>query len=338
MRSIRAVEDRAPEIHVVKTADDRGVTSLEKVDIARTCATDMTRRLPRAVRARAFAKINLSLRVLSVRADGYHELRTTFQSIALHDTLTFSLVPGPMTLTCDDPGCPIDERNLVWQAAEAVWRAAGRRGKPFGVAIDIRKRVPMQAGLGGGSSDAAAALRALDVIWRARLSAERVHAEAKRLGADVPYFLGGGTALGVDRGDVLFPLVDAPQAAVVLVQPPFGVSTKDAYGWWDQAFHQKTVTLPSRTAGNRLGLTEWGNDLEPPVAQRHAEIGRIVRGLKRSGALGAAMSGSGSAVFGLFETNAAAMEAAAAAHARGRIVIVTRTLSRPQYRRLAAPR
>src|SRR3954464_11838617 len=118
------------------------------------------------MRVRAFAKINRSLRVLGTRDDGYHELRTIFQSIALHDTLTIRPTRGAFELTCDDPLCPIDGTNLVARAAARMWTAAGRRGAPRGIAIDLRKRIPMQAGLGGGSSDAAAALRALARRWR----------------------------------------------------------------------------------------------------------------------------------------------------------------------------
>src|SRR5258707_7639603 len=111
------------------------------------------------MRVRAFAKINRSLRVLGVRPDGFHELRTVFQSIALHDTLTIRAIHGPFQLTCDDPDCPADERNLIWRAAEQVWKAAKRRGAPRDVSIHLAKRIPLQAGLGGGSSDAPAAVR-----------------------------------------------------------------------------------------------------------------------------------------------------------------------------------
>src|SRR6476620_3519877 len=110
-----------------------------------------------AMRVRAFAKVNLSLRVLGTRPDGYHELRTIFQSIALHDTLTIRASRGPFRLTCDDPACQVDDTNLIARAAARMWRAAGRRGAPRDVAVDLRKRIPMQAGLGGGSSDCAAA-------------------------------------------------------------------------------------------------------------------------------------------------------------------------------------
>ena len=185
---------------------------------------------PRAVisrplaRVRAFAKINRSLEVLGVRPDGFHELRTVFQSIALHDTLAIRAVPGVFQLTCDDPACPADRSNLIWRAAEQVWKAAGRRGVPRDVSIQLTKRIPLQAGLGGGSSDAAAALRAFGRLWRVK--PDRVRAIGSSLGADVPYFFEGGTALGLDRGDLLFPLVDAPRAWVVLVIPSFGVSPR----------------------------------------------------------------------------------------------------------------
>jgi 4-diphosphocytidyl-2-C-methyl-D-erythritol kinase len=290
----------------------------------------------RSLRLRAFAKVNVSLRVLGIRGGGYHELRTTFQSLALHDTLTLQPERGPMSLSCDEAGCPTDRGNLVWQAAERVWRAAGRRGRPEGVAMRLDKRIPMQAGLGGGSSDAAAALRGLNAFWRAELSEARLQMEAARLGADVPFFLMGGTALGVERGDRLFPLVDSPPATVVLVQPSFGVSTREAYGWWDESFN--SGDLPNTPSRSIMGLPEWGNDLEPPVVQRHAQIGVLVRSLQRRGAAGAAMSGSGSAVFGLFAERTTALEAASGLVAPGRIVTVTRTISRQEFQHGSAPK
>ncbi len=287
------------------------------------------------MRVRAFAKINLSLRVLGVRPDGYHELRTIFQSIALHDTLVFRRTTGPFRLECDDPACPSNERNLVWRAAERLWKASGRKGPPRNVAVSIRKRIPVAGGLGGGSSDAAAAIRALGTLWHVPLGRQRTIAWA--LGADIPYFFEGGTALGLGRGDLLFPLHDHPARAVLLVLPRFGVSTADAFGWWDAGHGSSTprrrVTTPSAEA---VGPEQFRNDLEPPVAARHPEIGRIVRRLRRSGAVHAAMSGSGSTVFGLFSTRPAAERAAADVEGRGRRVVLTRTLSRTAYARLAA--
>src|SRR5438034_4818861 len=149
------------------------------------------------VTVKAFAKINLTLRVLGVRADGYHDLRTMFQSVSLHDTLTFCSARGAFGIECDDPGCPTDRTNLVWRAAEAVWRAAGHRGRPTDVQVRIVKRIPLQAGLGGGSSDAAATIRGLASLWHVDLASGGLHAIARTLGADVPFFLKGGTALGL---------------------------------------------------------------------------------------------------------------------------------------------
>lgn len=291
------------------------------------------------MRVRAFAKINLSLRALGARSDGYHELRTVFQSIALHDTLTISQSAGPFALTCNDPRCPTDRRNLVWRAAEAVWKIAGRhrgaRGRraPPGLSIHVSKRIPMGAGFGGGSSDAVAVIRALGREWR--VAERRQRAIAAALGADLLYFFEGGTALGLERGDLLFPLVDHPAAWIVLAIPPFGVSTKEAFSWLDAERSQR----PRRE--RRSGLTT-ANDLQGPVSRRHPEIARLVRALERAGATLAAMSGSGSGVFGLFSERAAAIRAAAALAPLGdrdvglkARVLVTRTVSRRAYERLA---
>jgi 4-diphosphocytidyl-2-C-methyl-D-erythritol kinase len=274
------------------------------------------------MRVRAFAKINRSLRVLGTRADGYHELRTIFQSIALHDTLTFRPTRGPFVLTCDDPACPTDATNLVARAAARMWKASGRRGVPSGVAIDLTKRIPMQAGLGGGSSDGAAALRALAKRWH--VADAKVVDAAEALGADVPYFLEGGAMLGLERGDLLFRLAEPKPAWVVLVLPAFGISTRDAFAWFDV------------DSGRRAPSHELVNDLEAPVIAHHPEIGRIISALRRAGAFQSAMSGSGSAVFGLFSSRPAAFRAAKRLASGSRTALVTRTLNRQAYQRLAA--
>jgi 4-diphosphocytidyl-2-C-methyl-D-erythritol kinase len=299
--------------------------------------------IPRPVaRARAFAKINRSLEVLGVRPDGFHELRTVFQSIALHDTLTFRAQRGPLQLTCDDPECPSDRSNLIWRAAESVWKAAGRRGAPRDLLIHLTKRIPLQSGLGGGSSDAAAALRALGRLWR--VDSDRLRAVGSSLGADVPYFFEGGTVLGLERGDLLFPLVDAPCAWVVLLIPSFGVATKDAFLWWDRAHagadHHVVCSRRSGAASRSradtpVGPSDRGNDLQAVVAKRHPEIDRLVSALERAGATQAAMTGAGSAVFGLFSKRASAQRAAALVSRRGHRTIVTRTVDRAACQALA---
>ena len=155
--------------------------------------------------------------------------------------------------------------------------------------------------------------------------AERLYLIARDLGADVPFFFEGGTVLCVDRGDVLYPLIDRPSSAVVLMFPDFGVSTRDAYRWWDEWTEHQTPT-------------ETGNDLQGPVSARHPGIARAVARLRRLGATHAAMSGSGSAVFGLFETDRKA-RAAARAVQRGNVqVVVTETLTRRRYRAFSRPR
>jgi 4-diphosphocytidyl-2-C-methyl-D-erythritol kinase len=313
-----------------------------------------------ALSARACAKINLTLRLTGRRPDGYHDLRTVLQSLALHDTLRFRATRGEFRIECDHPACPTDRANLVWRAAELVWRAAGRRGLPRDVVVTIEKRIPLQAGLGGGSSDAAAAIRGLSRVWHLDLSRDRQHALAATLGADVPFFLEGGTALGLERGDLLFPLVDLAAAWVTLVIPPFGVSTKDAYRWWDSMKRGRTPFLRAASEkgvrplfDDRLSMSGSGfadslalslstgerrNDLEEPVVAHHPEIDRMVRALRRQGAAYAAMSGSGSAVFGLFEWQAAAERAARLSASSGCRTLVTRTVSRADYRRVSAPR
>jgi 4-diphosphocytidyl-2-C-methyl-D-erythritol kinase len=291
------------------------------------------------MRVRAFAKINRSLRVLGTRDDGYHQLRTIFQSIALHDTLTIRATRRSFELTCNDPACPTDATNLVARAVARMWAAAGRRGAPRGLTIDLVKRIPIQAGLGGGSSDAAAALRALARKWR--VGDEKVRAAAAAIGADVPYFLEGGTVLGLERGDLLFPLLDAAPAWVVLVLPSFGVSTKDAFGWLDQSMgagdarpNRRRSTAPARVGRTPAG-PELVNDLEGPVVAHHPEIGRIISALSAAGASQAAMSGSGSAVFGLFSSRLIAIRAANRLPAAFGRTLVTRTLNRQTYQRLA---
>jgi 4-diphosphocytidyl-2-C-methyl-D-erythritol kinase len=293
---------------------------------------------PSVVLVRAPAKINLTLRVLGRRDDGYHELWTVFQALALHDTLVCARCEGPFRIECDTPGVPIDDRNLVWRAADALWRAGGRGGAPPGTVVRIRKRIPLQGGLGGGSSDAAAALVALRHLWRADVSHEALMPLAAALGADVPFFLSGGTALGTGRGDEIRSLPDEPHRWVVLLLPSFGVSTKEAFGWWDQC-------RPSIDPPDWRARTPVVNDLEAAVAGHHPELARMTAALRESGATAAAMTGSGSTVFGLFEARPAARAAALALRTAGWRPVLTRFIDaaacararRPLTRRIGAP-
>lgn len=280
----------------------------------------------RAITVRAFAKINLDLHVLGVRPDGYHELRTTFQSVALSDVLTFARTRGPFRIECDDPAVPIDRRNLIWKAAERVMRLSRRRDIPSGVTVHVEKNIPMQSGLGGGSSNAAATLRALSMLWRVKVTDAELRHAAAALGADVPYFLEGGTALGFHRGDLIVPLDDIPRAWVVVVVPEFGVSTKEAFGWWD-------LRQDGRD-GQEGRRKQVANDLQTVVAKRYPIVTTLVRALTKHGAFHASLSGSGSAVFGLFRQRSAAQ--AAARLVAGPRTFVTPTLDRKRCRSLAA--
>jgi 4-diphosphocytidyl-2-C-methyl-D-erythritol kinase len=253
-----------------------------------------------AVSLNAHAKINLSLRIIGRRADGFHELKTVFQALDLHDTLGCALRPGPFVLRCPIAGVPLDDRNLIWRAAAALWRVAGREGAPRGVVVSLIKRIPLQAGLGGGSSDAAAALVALARLWKVRLTTLEMDGLARGLGADVPFFLYGGAALGLGRGDDIYPLVDLPPLDIVLVLPAFGVSTTDAFRWHDESGGEGGAPSPLPVRGCAPAVSLVVNDLEQAVLGRHPEIAGAKRALVDAGARVAAMSGSGSAVFGVF--------------------------------------
>lgn len=296
-------------------------------------------RSPRTLVTRAHAKVNLDLRVLGTRPDGFHELRTVFQAVELHDTLTWQERRGPFTLKCRAPGVPLDGSNLVTQTASRLWAALGRSGEPCNVVVRIDKRIPLQSGLGGGSADAAAALLALARLWGgAPMSLLREVGTS--IGADVSFFLSGGTALGLGLGEEIYPLVDLPPHSIVIVRPPFGVSTAEAYSWYDddraaglkesRELQLLPVPWPTRAA-------QMINDLEPPVVRRHPEITGLKIALREAGAVAAAMSGSGSAVFGLFRSRAAAARVVKSLSKGGNRAMLTRTIARAEYERRARP-
>jgi 4-diphosphocytidyl-2-C-methyl-D-erythritol kinase len=285
----------------------------------------------------AFAKINLGLRVLGRRADGYHEIRTTFQTITLHDTLTFEPAPDDLLeLACSDPDIPADGSNLVVRAASALRERYGVRG---GARVRLEKAIPAGGGLGGGSSDAAATLVALASLWKLNASLPELSKIGARLGADVPFFLTGGTALGVGTGTEVLPLEDAPKMPLVVVTPDVRVSTAEAY----KALGAPALTKNDAVVNLSVSRTEadfpdslcdvWSNDFEAVVVRLHPEIGRAREALRRAGAARAMLSGSGSSVFGLFESESEAGRAAGALGGAGRgwQVSACATLSRAEY-------
>jgi 4-diphosphocytidyl-2-C-methyl-D-erythritol kinase len=294
----------------------------------------------RSISLPAFAKINLDLRVLGTRQDGFHDLKTIFQSLRLFDHVTVSATRGPLTVTCDEPDIPTDQRNLVWKAASLLHRVStGRTTPPRDIAIDLRKRIPSEAGLGGGSANAAMTLLALNALWKLDLDLASLSRIASRLGADVPYFLVGGTALGLGRGDDIYPLADLPPVHVVILRPGFGGGNAEAYKWFDEETRRPLKEPAPRPVPP--GWPAWSatlrNDLEVPVVRHHPAIGRIRQSLVDAGARFAAMSGSGSAVFGLFERADAARRTANDLARPGWLSLHTRTLGRREYaRRVAA--
>ena len=254
----------------------------------------------RRVRVRALAKINLDLRVLRKRPDGYHELRTIFQTISLADSLDIAFTPGRKTaIELDDP-LAISE-NLVVRAARLALDAMRVTGR---VEMRLRKRIPMGAGLGGGSSDAAAVLLALPALAGRVLGLPILSDIAARLGSDVPFFLLGGTAVGIGRGTELFPLPDRPAMAGLVVAPTVHVNTAQAYrdlspGLTTESQENKIFSFQSLTWERGVGQSS-GNDFEAVVFKQHRNLADLKKRLVRAGATAAMMTGSGSALFGLF--------------------------------------
>ncbi len=272
----------------------------------------------REVRIPAFAKINLRLDILGRRPDGYHELRTIFQTVSLRDDLCLraSRRPG-ISLSIQGNAILSQEpfeKNLVYRAVDALRHELKIRS---GVEIQLKKTIPAGRGLGGGSSDAASALLGYLRLTERRLPLPQLLDIASSLGADVPFFLFGGRALGVSRGNEIYPLPDIPKLAVLIVSPrDIHVPTLDAYRW----LKARPLTLTKVAADPKLwefcalcwsaqgiGLS---NDFESPVFRRHSRLAQIKRALLQRGAAEASLAGSGSAVFGVFPSPTMARRAA----------------------------
>jgi 4-diphosphocytidyl-2-C-methyl-D-erythritol kinase len=293
------------------------------------------------VRIPAYAKINLRLEILGKRADGYHELRTIFQTVSLHDTLTFRATRGAgisLVIRGNDAlSQEAAEKNLVYRAADALRREL--KIHP-GVEIVLQKNIPTGRGLGGGSSDAAAALLGYLQFTGKQIGIVRLLEIAAELGADVPFFLFGGRALGISKGDEIYPLPDLAKRTLLIVSPrEIHVPTPDAYLWLHapelasltkSAAHHKLFrfcALCWSAQGERLS-----NDFEAAVFQRHPRLAQIKRALLRGGASEALLAGSGSAVFGVFPSPAKARRAVAGfPHDQA---FVCETVSRARYQRL----
>lgn len=257
------------------------------------------------------AKINLGLEILGRRADGYHELCTIYQEIDLADDLVLEPAAN-LSLVCEGEPVPTGEDNLVLRAARLLAAEAGVEPR---ARLRLRKRIPAQAGLGGGSSDAAAALRGLDRLWGTRMAEPRLRSLAAALGSDVPFFLVGGCALGHGRGERLHRLPVPPPLWVVVICPERGLSTKEVFAEAGVALTPaRNCNIMQRFAHyyrTGQGLSELvRNDLEEAAVRLLPEVGAWRDRLARLGAAAAALSGSGSAVYGLFARRAEAVAAA----------------------------
>jgi 4-diphosphocytidyl-2-C-methyl-D-erythritol kinase len=280
------------------------------------------------MKLKSFAKINLGLEVLGRRPDGYHEIRTLFQSVDFHDEIEFEEAgPGVLSLEGDDPSVPWDERNLIHRAALVL---RGQAGREPGVRIRVRKRIPAGAGLGGGSSNAAVTLLALNRLWRVGLGRSGLQALAARLGSDVAYFLEGGLCLGEGRGERLSPLEDLPRLYGVIVLPPVVSLTAEVYRRFRPSLTSRVrVSKMNRFLRSReIGSLE--NRLESTVFRLYPQLKDIKRFFRSRGAALSLVTGSGSAVFGLFRSREEAERGWTEARERHPSVLVE-TLSRGEY-------
>lgn len=261
------------------------------------------------MRTEAHAKVNLGLDVKYKREDGYHELDMIFYEVPLHDVVTVELREEPgIILSCSDPSLE-NEKNIAYRAAALMFETYENRnagGEHRGVFIDIEKHIPAQAGLGGGSSDAAAVLRGMNELFAFGASGEDLRGLAVKLGADVPFFIGGGCARAGGIGEKLRPLSGVPKLHIEIIKPEVNISTADVFG---------NLRLDENTPHPDIGLLEealvsgdvkkaaslMGNTLESAVLDRYPVITELKKTFLERGALGSLMTGSGSAVFGIFE-------------------------------------
>ena len=268
-----------------------------------------------SITVRAPAKINLILRILDRRPDGYHNLWSIMHTVALEDEVIMRMTSssGGITLTCDQKGLSVDDTNLVWKAASAV---LGQAGRPVGLDIELRKRIPMGGGLGGGSSDAAATILGLNKLLKLGWSTTKMGEVGQVLGSDVAFFLYAPSAIVSGRGERVQAVTIEGERWVVLAKPSFGIETRWAY-------QELAGTRPGvRTLSadhlriDRSGQVTWNevadraeNDFEMPVFAKHPSLDRIKRTLLVMGARCALLSGSGATIFGLFEDEPSARRA-----------------------------
>ncbi|WP_040224491.1 4-(cytidine 5'-diphospho)-2-C-methyl-D-erythritol kinase [Bhargavaea cecembensis] len=255
---------------------------------------------------KAPAKINLTLDVLGKRPDGYHEVEMIMTTVDLADRLSIAPAKdGKIRILSSDRYVPDDKRNLVWQAAELIRK---KYGITSGVTFTLEKRIPVAAGLAGGSSDAAAALRGLNRLWGLGLSLGELAEIGADIGSDIPFCVHGGTSLATGRGEKLRHLPPPPNCWVILAKPDIGVSTADVYGRLDlkRMRHPDTPAMEAalRASDYEAMCRSVGNVLEPVTMDMHPEVAMLKNGMKRFGADTVLMSGSGPTVYGLVSSEA----------------------------------
>jgi len=273
---------------------------------------------------RAFAKINLDLRVLGKRDDGYHEIKTIFQAVDWFDEIRLE----PSTrFEFFAPGTPEDETNLVVRAVRAYERLAGMTAH---IRVQVTKNIPVGRGLGGGSADAAVTFIGLQRMFKRALPFDQVPETLRALGSDVPFFALGGRAAGRGRGDEVYKLEDETDYWVLLVDSGMAIATAAAYSWL--TVPGKSNTIEGFCAESDSGCTGdvWTNDFEPVVFARYPELARIKDELLDLGAYRAALSGSGSAMFGQFQLVSDAIRAGSILENRFRVK-VAKPLPRWEY-------
>ncbi|MEW6210074.1 MAG: 4-(cytidine 5'-diphospho)-2-C-methyl-D-erythritol kinase [Acidobacteriota bacterium] len=289
--------------------------------------------MPNWIRVRSFAKINWTLDVLFKREDDYHEIRTIYQTISLHDRIRLTRTRGQIEILTDNPSAPSDESNLAYKAASLLRERTGARD---GARIEIEKRIPVAAGLGGGSSNAASALLGLCKLWRVEISESDLVEIAAGLGSDVPFFLLGGTALGVGRGEEVYPLEETRAENLLIANPGVKVSTADAYRKLSRLTRQKAARIIPLSLIAAKGIHELPlaarNDFEQIVSAAHPEIAQLRRRLLELGASSAVMSGSGATMVGVFDNTKSCERAQAALSLSGLWAERASAISREQYR------
>ena len=331
-----------------------------------------------AISVPSFAKINIGLCIGLLRPDGFHELRTIYQTIALHDLVRVVVKRGTgIDILCTDPRVPTDDSNTCWRIVDRAMSALGTRGR---VVVSIEKRLPVRGGLGAASSNAVAALLALERVLKKQLPGPDKVRLAADVGSDLPLFLIGGTVLGIGRGEEVYPVPDLPSMACVVATPEIAISTPQAFKDWDamalqpgssntRAYGADKLTLSRRSdritqfgrvlstwlgcpyqskikrssgvpaagrgqVGNPLlKLVHAGieNDFEQVVFPQHPELRDLKRILYRAGAVYASLSGSGSAIYGLFRSAAKADQARKRLMQQGTAAVLTSTLTRQEY-------